>query len=123
MAVSIFIGCSSSEDDAGKTGTGGASGSGGSSTGGSGGTSSGGNAGTATGGTAGTATGGSAGVATGGSAGASADCASAVDGQPCSEEGKVCGDCSDPCQFCNIMKCENGKWTHMEVFPAPCDGG
>jgi hypothetical protein len=118
MAVSIFAGCSSSDDDTGKTSTGGTSGSGG-----SGGTTTGGSGGTQTGGTAGSATGGSAGVATGGSAGASEDCATEVDGQPCSEEGKVCGDCSDPCQFCNLLECENGTWTHMEVFPAPCDGG
>jgi hypothetical protein len=119
-----FIGCSSSDEDTGKTSTDGGAGSGGSG-GGSGGSTTGGTGGS-TGGTAGASTGGSAGSATGGSAGASGDCPTdigAAVGQPCTEEGKTCGNCSDPCQFCNIIRCESGQWEPMEVFPAPCDGG
>lgn len=105
-----FIGCSSSDEDTSKTGTDAGSGGSGGSGGGSGGTS----------------TGGSAGSSTGGSAGASSGCPSDIgsaDGQPCSEEGKSCGNCSDPCQFCNIIQCQGGVWKHMEVFPGECDGG
>lgn len=42
------------------------------------------------------------------------DTACTVEGQSCST------DCSDQCQFCNVMTCENGIWTRLEVFPAPC---
>lgn len=50
------------------------------------------------------------------------DLASA-EGQPCpsSVEGKFCGgdNCSDPCQFCNILQCQGGTWQRVEVFPDP----
>jgi hypothetical protein len=48
-------------------------------------------------------------------------CASAVAGAACSVAGQACGGpCSDPCQFCNILRCEGGRWTRLEVFPMPC---
>jgi hypothetical protein len=44
----------------------------------------------------------------------------AADGQPCASEGRVCGGpCSDPCHFCNLLTCEAGHWTWMEIFPDP----
>lgn len=48
-----------------------------------------------------------------------------ADGTPCSDEGKTCSDpCTDPCQFCNSLTCENGRWVWREAFPMPCtDGG
>lgn len=80
--------------DSGSGGTGGSAGSGGS-----------------TGGTAGS--GGSAG------GGCPADISAAV-GKPCSEEGKFCGgENCDPCSFCNMIKCTNGKWEQLEAFPDP----
>ena len=118
-------GCGGAPPGGGTGGGDGDGGVGGGSGGGSGGSTTGGTGGS-TGGTAGASTGGSAGSATGGSAGASGDCPTdigAAVGQPCTEEGKTCGNCSDPCQFCNIIRCESGQWEPMEVFPAPCDGG
>jgi len=51
-------------------------------------------------------------------------CASAVEGASCSMEGQSCGGpCSDPCQFCNILRCSGGRWTRLEIFPRPCDDG
>lgn len=52
-------------------------------------------------------------------------CASAVADAPCSVQGQACGGpCTDPCQFCNILRCDGGRWTRLEVFPMPCkDGG
>ncbi len=44
-----------------------------------------------------------------------------ADGSPCMTEGEFCGSgCEDPCSFCNVKTCTNGKWTNLEVFPAPC---
>ena len=58
-------------------------------------------------------------------------CATAVDGAPCTEAGATCGGpCTDSCRFCNILRCEGGAWTRLEVFPDPtcsttfpCDTG
>lgn len=45
-------------------------------------------------------------------------------GAPCSPEGKACGGaCANPCEFCNVLRCQLGKWERLEVFPAPCDAG
>lgn len=48
-----------------------------------------------------------------------------ADGTACTSEGQSCGGeaCTNACQFCNIIVCQEGKWTHLEVFPAACDGG
>lgn len=56
---------------------------------------------------------------------AGSSCATAVEGAACSMEGQSCGGpCADPCQFCNILRCEGGRWTRLEIFPMPCiDGG
>lgn len=72
-----------------------------------------------TGGTGGSNTGGS-----GGSAACPANPSAAV-GQPCPQEGQFCGNCSDPCQFCNLIECMGGTWQQVETFPSPnCqDGG
>lgn len=44
-----------------------------------------------------------------------------VEDAACSVEGQVCStDCSDQCQFCNVLTCENGVWSRLEVFPASC---
>jgi hypothetical protein len=41
-------------------------------------------------------------------------------GTACSPEGLSCGGpCSDPCQFCNIIRCEKGKWQRLEAHPDP----
>ena len=48
---------------------------------------------------------------------------SVKDGDACSPEGLSCGMCTDPCQFCNLLKCTGGKWSHLEAFPAVCDDG
>jgi hypothetical protein len=48
-------------------------------------------------------------------------CADAEDGMPCTTPGVFCGGpCTDVCSFCNILRCEDGMWGRMEVFPAPC---
>jgi hypothetical protein len=44
-------------------------------------------------------------------------------GTPCPKEGQFCGSCGNPCQFCNLLRCERGKWGRLEVPPAPCDAG
>lgn len=42
-------------------------------------------------------------------------------GTPCAMEGQFCSPgCEDPCQFCNVLECEGGKWTNIEAQPAPC---
>lgn len=42
-------------------------------------------------------------------------------GTPCANEGEFCSPgCTDPCQFCNVVKCENGVWIQLEAPPAPC---
>ena len=52
-------------------------------------------------------------------------CANIQEGQPCAMEGEQCGGpCSDPCQFCNVWRCSQRRWSRLEVFPLPCrDGG
>ncbi|MCZ7681381.1 MAG: hypothetical protein M5U28_22345 [Sandaracinaceae bacterium] len=40
-------------------------------------------------------------------------------GTPCAEEGRFCGGCTDPCGFCNILRCEGGVWTRLEAPPPP----
>jgi hypothetical protein len=47
-------------------------------------------------------------------------CASATVGTACASEGMVCGSCSDPCQFCNTLRCQSGHWQTQEAAPAPC---
>lgn len=44
-----------------------------------------------------------------------------VEGAPCSQEGQTCGgeNCEPKCEFCNIIRCEAGNWTHLEIFPDP----
>lgn len=43
------------------------------------------------------------------------------DGTPCDAEGRFCGGpCDDPCSFCNVIRCEQGTWMGLEVFPADC---
>ncbi len=45
---------------------------------------------------------------------------SAALGTPCSEEGRTCGGpCTDHCAFCNIIRCQSGRWVGLEVFPDP----
>ena len=42
-------------------------------------------------------------------------------GTPCATEGMSCSTgCEDPCEFCNIVHCENGTWQNVEVFPYDC---
>jgi len=44
----------------------------------------------------------------------------AAEGTPCSIEGKTCGTCDpDPCRWCNLLHCQNGKWIRVEVYPDP----
>ena len=42
-------------------------------------------------------------------------------GTSCAQEGQSCGgeSCTDPCSFCNIIRCTSGVWTQMEAFPDP----
>lgn len=43
------------------------------------------------------------------------------EGQACSSEGASCGsDCSNVCEFCNILTCQSGSWQNTEVLPFPC---
>ena len=43
------------------------------------------------------------------------------EGDLCSVPGAYCSsDCSDQCQFCNILECRDGAWGNAEVFPVPC---
>jgi hypothetical protein len=47
----------------------------------------------------------------------------AADGTTCIDEGRQCSSgCDDRCRFCNYLRCENGKWSWMEVFPDPTCG-
>jgi hypothetical protein len=104
----FLLGCSSGAEprDGGGTGASGTTGAGGSD--GRGGTT--GNAGRGGGGMAGT-----------GSSGTSGNpCASATPGDSCSDEGRSCGSCNDACNFCNLTMCIGGRWTRVEVAPAPC---
>jgi hypothetical protein len=44
-----------------------------------------------------------------------------AEGSPCQTEGEFCSPgCEDPCSFCNVLTCTNGKWSNLEVFPAQC---
>lgn len=47
----------------------------------------------------------------------------AAEGMTCTTEGQFCGECTDPCMFCNLIRCQGGVWTRMEVFPKPCEDG
>ncbi len=43
------------------------------------------------------------------------------EGAPCPIDGESCStDCTDQCQFCNVMTCEGGVWARLEVFPTDC---
>jgi hypothetical protein len=103
-------GGSASSDGSGGTGAGGATGGSGGSVGGSGGT----------GATGGGVTGGSGGAGGSAGAGCPADISGAV-GKACDQPGKLCGgdSCTDPCQFCNLIQCVNGKWEQLEAAPDP----
>lgn len=48
------------------------------------------------------------------------ECDEAVEGQQCDTEGASCGECTDVCQFCNLLRCDGGTWQRLEAFPAPC---
>lgn len=43
----------------------------------------------------------------------------AAENTPCANEGQSCGECTDPCDFCNILRCEGGVWTRLEAHPPP----
>jgi hypothetical protein len=43
----------------------------------------------------------------------------AAEGTACSPEGMTCGSCTDPCGFCNLLRCDGGVWSHLEAFPPP----
>jgi hypothetical protein len=109
MSLILAGGCSSNDTDVGGVDSGHTGGSAGSA--GAGGTGAGGGTG---------AVGGSGAVAgSDAGAGCPADLSAAV-GTACTEEGKFCGgEFCDPCSFCNLIRCENGKWQQMEVFPDP----
>jgi len=32
----------------------------------------------------------------------------------------VCGSCTDPCQFCNTLRCQGGRWQTQEAAPGQC---
>ena len=52
------------------------------------------------------------------------DSLAGLDGTSCDVDGLSCsGDCSNPCNFCNILECTNGTWTTLEAFPEPCADG
>jgi hypothetical protein len=43
------------------------------------------------------------------------------EGAKCEVEGEFCSPgCEDPCEFCNVVRCEGGLWQGLEVFPANC---
>ena len=42
-----------------------------------------------------------------------------AEGTPCGEEGRSCGRCTDSCGFCNILRCESGRWIRLEAHPRP----
>lgn len=46
-------------------------------------------------------------------------CSNAHEGDVCSKENETCGSCTDPCQFCNLLRCSGGRWTGIEAFPTP----
>ena len=60
--------------------------------------------------------------ADGGTDGTAQECPSdlfATVGLPCSPEGKSCNNCTDRCQFCNLIQCWGGKWAAVEALPDP----
>jgi hypothetical protein len=64
--------------------------------------------------------GGGGGGGRGGQAGNTA-CSSAVAAGSCTSEGTTCSSgCTDVCQFCQLLRCQGGRWTPLEVAPAPC---
>lgn len=127
VVMTLLAGCDPSSDgpDAGP-GVGGSTGAsgntgGGASTGAGGSTGASGGGGRA--GTTGNAGrgGGGGGTAGSGSAGTSGNpCLGAVVGNTCSDEGRSCGNCIDACNFCNLTVCNGGRWSRVEVAPAPC---
>ena len=66
--------------------------------------------------------GGGAGATTGsaGTSGINPACAAATENAACTDDGVVCGSCTDVCQFCNTLRCVSGRWQRMEAAPAPC---
>ncbi len=53
---------------------------------------------------------------------ADAGCAGAVEGGACAPEGAFCGGpCTNPCAFCNVLRCVGGRWGRLEVPPLPPD--
>ena len=43
------------------------------------------------------------------------------EGSACTMEEEFCSPgCEDPCQFCNLLVCQDGAWQGMEVFPDEC---
>ena len=119
VSATFAVACSSDDDDDGNVG--GSTGKGGSGA-------SAGHAG-APGGAAGKAGSGAAG-GRGGNAGAGGTgdgCPAFIfgaEGDPCSPEGKICGDgANDPCEFGNAIVCTDGVWERQEAFPDPNCGG
>jgi hypothetical protein len=58
----------------------------------------------------------------GGSGGGSSGCPDDpwnAEGTACPEPGKICGGPCEPCSFCNLLVCENGRWSRREGRPAP----
>lgn len=50
-----------------------------------------------------------------------AGCPTAVAQGACPSEGTVCTNgCTDACQFCNGLRCTQGRWQPFETAPAPC---
>ena len=127
LAVSCFAiaacggGSGKSDGGAGASGNAGTGGGGASGNAGTGGGGASGTAGTGGGGIGGgggtTGTGGR-----GGAGGSNSTCASATAGATCTSEGTTCGggNCTDACQFCNLLRCVSGHWQNMEAAPAPC---
>ena len=51
---------------------------------------------------------------------AGGECATAVEAGTCATAGAFCGGpCTDPCSFCNVLRCESGRWMRLEAFPDP----
>ncbi len=42
-----------------------------------------------------------------------------IEGTPCDGPDVVCGSCTDPCVWCNLMACISGTWTRFEAPPDP----
>ena len=51
----------------------------------------------------------------------------AAEGKACPTNGVSCGTCGpSPCEWCNILSCNDHRWQNIEAFPAPlevCDFG